>query len=47
MLGTSQALVALYDRTFLLGQSFMLAICHLLLGILLFQISASTAASDP
>jgi hypothetical protein len=36
-LATSRALVALYDRTFLLGQSFMPAICDLLLGYLLYQ----------
>ncbi|MBI5031930.1 MAG: DUF4386 domain-containing protein [Chloroflexi bacterium] len=36
-LGASQALVALYDRIFLLGQSFMPAICDLLLGFLLYQ----------
>ena len=34
---TSRALVALYDRIFLLGQSFMPAICDLLLGFLLYQ----------
>jgi hypothetical protein len=34
---TSHALVALYDRIFLLGQSFMPAICDLLLGFLLYQ----------
>jgi hypothetical protein len=34
---TSHALVALYDRIFLLGQSFMPAICDLLLGFLLLQ----------
>ena len=34
---TSQALVALYDRIFLLGQSFMPAICDLLLGFLLYK----------
>src|SRR3954469_4297081 len=34
---TSQALVALYDRIFLLGQSFMPAINDLLLGLLLYQ----------
>ena len=32
-LATSHALVALYDRIFLLGQSFMPAVCDLLLGI--------------
>ena len=36
-LATSQALVALYDRIFLLGQSFMPAVCDLLLGFLLYQ----------
>lgn len=36
-LGASKALVALYDRIFLLGQSFMPAICDLLLGFLLYQ----------
>lgn len=34
---TSHALVALYDRIFLLGQSFMPAICDLLLGFLLYK----------
>ena len=34
---TSHALVALYDRIFLLGQSFMPAICDLLLGIMLYK----------
>jgi Domain of unknown function (DUF4386) len=34
---TGHALVALYDRIFLLGQSFMPAICDLLLGVLLYQ----------
>ena len=34
---TSHALVALYDRIFLLGQSFMPAIYDLLLGFLLYQ----------
>jgi hypothetical protein len=33
----SHALVALYDRIFLLGQSFMPAVCDLLLGILLYK----------
>lgn len=33
----SRALVALYDRIFLLGQSFMPAICDLLLGFLLYR----------
>jgi hypothetical protein len=36
-LATSHALVALYDRIFLLGQSFMPAINDLLLGVLLYQ----------
>jgi hypothetical protein len=36
-LATSHALVAMYDRIFLLGQSFMPAICDLLLGFLLYQ----------
>ena len=36
-LATSHALVALYNRIFLLGQSFMPAICDLLLGFLLYQ----------
>ena len=36
-LAASHALVALYDRIFLLGQSFMPAICDLLLGFLLYQ----------
>jgi hypothetical protein len=34
---TSHALVSLYDRIFLLGQSFMPAICDLLLGFLLYK----------
>src|SRR5713101_2377195 len=34
---TGQALVALYDRTFLIGQSFMPAVNALLLGSLLYQ----------
>lgn len=34
---TSHTLVALYDRMFLLGQSFMPAVCDLLLGILLYK----------
>src|SRR5450432_2793648 len=34
---TSHVLVTLYDRIFLLGQSFMPAICDLLLGFLLYQ----------
>jgi hypothetical protein len=34
---TSRALVALYDRIFLLGQSFMPAVCDLLLGFLLYK----------
>jgi hypothetical protein len=36
-LATSYTLVALYDRIFLLGQSFMPAICDLLLGFLLYH----------
>lgn len=36
-LAVSRALVALYDRIFLLGQSFMPAICDLLLGFLLYR----------
>jgi cytochrome bd-type quinol oxidase subunit 2 len=36
-LATSHALVALYDRIFLLGQSFMPAVCDLLLGLLLYK----------
>ena len=36
-LPASHALAALYDRIFLLGQSFMPAICDLLLGFLLYQ----------
>jgi hypothetical protein len=32
-----QALVGLYDRIFLLGQSFMPAVCDLLLGVLLYR----------
>lgn len=34
---TSHALVALYDRIFLLGQSFMPAVCDLLLGLILYK----------
>lgn len=34
---TSRALVALYDRIFLVGQSFMPAICDLLLGFMLYR----------
>ena len=34
---TGRALVALYDRIFLLGQSFMPAVCDLILGVLLYQ----------
>ena len=37
MLPISHALVALYDRIFLLGQSFMPAICDILLGIMLYR----------
>jgi hypothetical protein len=36
-LATSQGLVILYNRIFLLGQSFMPAICDLLLGFLLYH----------
>jgi hypothetical protein len=36
-LTTSHALAALYNRIFLLGQSFMPAICDLLLGFLLYK----------
>jgi hypothetical protein len=36
-LATSHALVSLYDRIFLLGQSFMPAICDMLLGFLLYK----------
>jgi uncharacterized protein DUF4386 len=36
-LSTSHALVAIYDRIFLLGQSFIPAICDLLLGTLLYR----------
>ncbi len=36
-LASSHALVAMYDRIFLLGQSFMPAVCDLLLGILLYK----------
>jgi hypothetical protein len=36
-LATGQGLVALYNRIFLLGQSFMPAICDLLLGFLLYR----------
>ncbi|MDB5183046.1 MAG: hypothetical protein JWO47_830 [Candidatus Saccharibacteria bacterium] len=36
-LASSHLLSALYDRTFLLSQSFMPAICDLILGILLFK----------
>lgn len=36
-LATSHGLATLYDRIFLLGQSFMPAICDLLLGFLLFK----------
>jgi len=34
---TSHAFAALYDRIFLLGQSFMPAVCDLLLGFLLYK----------
>ena len=36
-LATSHVLVALYDRIFLLGQSFMPAVCDLLLGYMLYK----------
>jgi hypothetical protein len=36
-LTTTHALVSLYDRIFLLGQSFMPAVCDLLLGLLLYK----------
>jgi len=36
-LATSHVLVALYDRIFLLGQSFMPAVCDLLLGYMLYR----------
>jgi hypothetical protein len=36
-LGISHALVTLYHRIFLLGQSFIPAVCDLLLGILLYK----------
>jgi Domain of unknown function (DUF4386) len=36
-LATGHTLVSLYDRIFLLGQSFMPAICDLLLGFLLYK----------
>lgn len=36
-LAASHALVALYDRIFLLGQSFMPAVCDLLLGFMLYK----------
>ncbi len=36
-LATSHALISLYDRIFLLGQSFMPAICDMLLGYLLYK----------
>ncbi len=36
-LAASHTLATLYDRIFLLGQSFMPAICDLLLGIMLYQ----------
>ncbi len=34
---TSSALATLYDRIFLLGQSFMPAICDLLIGVMLYK----------
>ena len=36
-LASSHALVALYDRIFLLGQSFMPAVCDMLLGFMLYK----------
>ncbi|MBK8609585.1 MAG: DUF4386 domain-containing protein [Chitinophagaceae bacterium] len=36
-LASGHVLVALYDRIFLLGQSFMPAVCDLLLGLLLYH----------
>lgn len=36
-LATSHTLAILYDRIFLLGQSFMPAICDLLLGVMLYR----------
>ena len=36
-LATSNALVVLYDRMFSLGQSFMPAVCDLLLGFMLYK----------
>jgi Domain of unknown function (DUF4386) len=36
-LSTSHALVFLYDRIFLLGQSFMPAVCDILLGVMLYK----------
>ena len=36
-LASSHALVTLYDRIFLLGQSFMPAVCDLLLGYMLYK----------
>src|SRR3954470_14007410 len=36
-MNVSHALVALYDRIFLLGQSFMPAVCDLLLGFMLYN----------
>ncbi len=36
-LASSHTLVALYDRIFLLGQSFMPAVCDLLLGFMLYK----------
>ncbi|MDB5134410.1 MAG: hypothetical protein JWP37_1013 [Mucilaginibacter sp.] len=36
-LATSHALATLYDRIFLLGQSFMPAVCDLLLGFMLYH----------
>ena len=36
-MSSSHALVAMYDRIFLLGQSFIPAICDLVLGVLLYK----------
>jgi hypothetical protein len=36
-LAVSHALVAMYDRIFLLGQSFMPAVCDMLLGFMLYK----------
>ncbi len=36
-IGISHALITLYDRVFLLGQSFIPAVCDLLLGLMLYS----------